>query len=531
MPRSLSRRSAAAFPVLAQVLVAVSAFALPDGSAAAQSVAVLPTAPVAAGPDYLGWPNHACTPTHAANSPFTTQTLNRILWQTPVDLAPQYSGTTLYIHYGSPLVTQGGALVVPVKTTAGGNFQVEGRNVKSGALLWTQPTNWVPPPHGWFPAMGCAITAWNEVAIPGPGGTVLLRSKPEAPTGSLRQIAFYGNAAYAANQAAFDAAVVINTPITADSRGNIYFGFLVQSSTPIPLSSGIARISAAGVGSWVAASAAAGDAGQAKVATNCALALSNDENAVYAATTSNGGTGFGGGYLTKVAAATLAPLAAVRLRDVRSATTDAYVPDDGTAAPVVGPDGDVYYGVLENPFGSNNLRGWLLHFDGNLATTKIPGAFGWDDTPSVVPASAVPSYTGTSSYLLLTKYNNYGGTATGTGLNKVAILDPLQSFTEPVSGATTMREVITILGPTPDPNFPGGVREWCINSAAVDVGRRSAIINCEDGSCYRWNFTTNTLTEAVSLTAGIGEAYTMTIVGPGGICFAINNATLYALGN
>jgi hypothetical protein len=142
----------------------------------------------------------------------------------------------------------------------------------------------------------------------------------------------------------------------------------------------------------------------------------------------------------------------------------------------------------------------------------------------------VPAYTGTSQYLLLCKYNNYGGTATGTGLNKVAILDPFQSFTEPVSGATTMREVITILGPTPDPSFPGGVREWCINSAAVDVARRSAIVNCEDGKCYRWDFTTNTLLEQMTLTAGVGEAYTMTIVSPRGVCFAINNAILFALG-
>src|SRR5262249_57379763 len=135
----------------------------------------------------------------------------------------------------------------------------------------------------------------------------------------------------------------------------------------------------------------------------------------------------------KLASTTLARQARVQLRDVRSATTNARIDDAGTASPMVGPDGDVYYGVLESPGGSNNLRGWMLHFDGSLAITKIPGAFGWDDTPSVVPASAVPSYTGTSQYLLLTKYNNYGGTATGTGLHKGAILDPVPSLTEPGS--------------------------------------------------------------------------------------------------
>ena len=121
---------------------------------------------------------------------------------------------------------------------------------------------------------------------------------------------------------------------------------------------------------------------------------------------------------------------------------------------MVGPDGDVYVGVLENPFPSNNDRGWLLHFSGDLTQTKTPGAFGWDDTPSVVPASMVPSYHGTSSYLLMSKYNNYAGIGSGNGQNKLAILDPNATEIDPVTGATVMKEVLTILGPTPDPRWP-----------------------------------------------------------------------------
>ena len=81
--------------------------------------------------------------------------------------------------------------------------------------------------------------------------------------------------------------------------------------------------------------------------------------------------------------------------------------NDSTASPTVGPDGDVYFGVLEDNFPSHNDRGWLLHFDRTLATTKTPGSFGWDDTASIIPRAAVPSYSGSSSYLVLTKYNNY----------------------------------------------------------------------------------------------------------------------------
>src|SRR5262249_40218874 len=101
----------------------------------------------------------------------------------------------------------------------------------------------------------------------------------------------------------------------------------------------------------------------------------------------------------------------------------ALIPEDSTASPTVGPDGDVYFGVLEDPFPANNDRGWLLHFSGDLSQIKTPGAFGWDDTASVVPASMVP-YGGSSTYLLMTKYNNYAGVNTGNGVNKLAVLDP-----------------------------------------------------------------------------------------------------------
>jgi hypothetical protein len=56
----------------------------------------------------------------------------------------------------------------------------------------------------------------------------------------------------------------------------------------------------------------------------------------------------------------------------------------------------------------------------------VPGSFGWDVSPSVIPASMVPSYAGTSTYLLAQKYNNYRGRH-GDGLNRLAVLDPRAS--------------------------------------------------------------------------------------------------------
>jgi hypothetical protein len=145
----------------------------------------------------------------------------------------------------------------------------------------------------------------------------------------------------------------------------------------------------------------------------------------------------------------------------------------------------------------------------------------------------VPFYHGSSPYLLMTKYNNYVE-AGGNGVNKIAILDPQNTETDPISGATTMNEVITIAGPTPDAEFtneyPNAVHEWCINSASIDPSTKSVLANNEDGRLYRWDLTSNTLSQTNILTTGLGEAYTPTIVGVNGIVYAINNAILFAIG-
>jgi hypothetical protein len=483
------------------------------------------------------WDGYGGDPQHTALSNVPSLSLSGgIRWSTSVDYDPPNGGYgDLYIHYGSPLVTAGNTVIVPVKTGAD-SFMVEGLNGATGQQIWQATTDYTIPtvPNGtWFPSYSPVITPQNRVYYAGAGGTIYYRDNPNLggaqPSG---QIAFYGNSAYSANPSAY-AGVAVSTPITTDSSGDIFFGYRASGSNPLGLTDGIARISASGVATYMPATSLVNLGSSTTIGLNSAPAVTSDGKTLYVAV-SNGPSGYSStGDLVEVNAQTLAPIRAVALTDPKTGNP-AVIPDDATASPLIGPNGDVYMGVLENPFASNNDRGWLLHFSGDLLTVKTPGAFGWDDTPSVVPASMVPSYHGTSTYLLMAKYNNYAGIGSGQGLNYVAILDPNSTEIDPVTGATVMNEVLKIEGPTPDYNaradgYPNAVREWCINSAAVDPATDSILVNSEDGNLYRWNLTTNTFTEMVNLTDGIGEAYTPTVIGADGTVYAIQDSTLFAV--
>jgi hypothetical protein len=494
-------------------------------------------------PSAAFWSGFAGNAQHTADSPVQTQSLDTIHWQTAVDLNPQFNGNDLDIHYGEPAITQNNTIIVPVKTGATDGFQLEAFNGATGQAKWTESTDYTLNGlvFDWTPSYGPVMTPQGRVYFAGAGGTVWYIDNPDSATAPVaHRLAFYGLDNYNANPAAYNSGVWIDTPITSDANGNIYFGFRVQGSAPAPLNptrSGWARIGADGSGTFVNVDAMTGDPNVNADSHNVAPAISNDGKTVYVVAKNSSGFF---AYLVGLDSTTLATKYQRFLKDPRNGTP-AYVPDTGTASPLVGPDGDVYFGILpQTPF--NGSRGFMMHFNAKLTNQSQPGAFGWDDTASIVPASMVPSYHGPSSYLLFTKYNNYapepGLPNAGDGFNEIAILDPNATQTDNRNDGTNMKvmkEVLTIAGPTPDPKFiaqgfPNARKEWCINTAVVDPATKSVLANSEDGKLYRWDLTTNSFTQVVTLTPGVGEAYTPTWVGPDGTVYAINDATLFAVG-
>jgi hypothetical protein len=470
---------------------------------------------------------------HTSTYAAPAQDMNAIRWSASID----ENNTGSFTHYGSPLVTASNTVITGVKI-AGDKFKVRAFDGPTGAVKYTLPmSDYVLPSHNWIPVYNPAIVSGpngTRLYYAGAGGTIFHVDgiDSNSPGTPVREVFYTTLSGYQANAASYNSTIFVNTPIISDGSGNVFFGFRVQNTAPAPLSttqSGYARIDPNGVGRYVLVGTASGDSSIARDSHNAAPALSNDGTTLYVVAKSGSTSN---GYLIALDSTTLATKSKVFLRDPRN-NNGAGILDDGTASPMVAPDGDVFLGVFANP--DNGSRGWLLHFIGDLSVQKAPGAFGWDFTPGVVPASMVPGYNGPSTYLIASKYNNYVS-GDGNGVNKIAILDPNSTQTDfhsSASGLIEMREVLTIIGPTPDsenPTVPNAVREWCINAPVVNPATNSVFMPSEDGRIYRWNLAANSITQSVALTPGIGEPYVPTVIGPDGTIYTLNGGNLFALG-
>jgi hypothetical protein len=488
---------------------------------------------------------HSQSPSFAADAQHTAvfgapaQHLNAIRWTTPIDT--HYSG---YAHYGAPLITPSNTVLIPVKISATG-FRINGIESVTGRLKYSLSNDFIMPPtatNGWIPVYQPVIAnppSGARLYYPGAGGTLYHIDNLDSDTPGIPvRECFYTNLIdYTNNAAAFNSTIFINTPVTADTNGNVFFGFRIQQAAPAPLNTtngGFVRIDPVGNAIYVLVNSAANDVRITRDSHNCAPALSNDGATLYVAVK---GTNSNYAYLLGLDATNLSTKYKVFLWDPRN-NLPGSVPDDGTASPMVAPDGDVFFGILANP--NNGSRGFLLHFSPDLQTQKAPGGFGWDYTAAIVPTNMLPSYTGPSIYLLFSKYNNYPF-ADGNGVNRIALLDPNATQTDPHStagGLSEMREVLTAIGCTPDPDYinatnprPFAVREWCINTAAVNPATKSVFCPSEDGHLFRWNLAANSLDEVVRLNPGVGEPYVPTAIGPDGTVYTLNAETLFAIGN
>jgi Bacterial Ig-like domain (group 3) len=478
------------------------------------------------------WNQFNANPQHTGISLVAAQPTDKILWQSSVNLSGSY-----FYHTGEPIFTPADTVIVPIKMTSNGqtsgnNFELKAFNGATGAALWTVTSTYAMPSYTWMPPYQPVYDqVTDRVYFAGPGGTIYYITHPDSPS-SLTPVqeAFYGISSYAGNPSGYYSSIYVNTPLTVDGAGNVYFGFSETGTNPSGITDGgVARISASGAGSYITGGAAIGIVSATGApALGSAPALNNDGTVLYVAI-----TGSNGPDLVGINALTMTHEYSVVLSIPNSGGSVNLI-NESTAAPMIAPDGTVFMGVL----GSNGSRGYMSHYSANLLTEYTPGAFGWDDTPSIVPVSMVPSYTGTSSYLILTKYNNYAGNDGGNGVNKIAILDPYATETDPNADPNpnllVMKEIMTVTSPTGDSteiaSYPDATREWCTNGTAIDPATDSAFINNEDGFSYRWNLATGALTQAVEITNGYGEPYTPTAIGPDGTVYAINGGTLFALG-
>jgi hypothetical protein len=514
----------------AVVAVGVVLASWPSTPASSAQAAPAGSSPAGGSGAAVEWAGFAGNAQHTAVAPQPAQPFRRIRWKAKVDKAEAQAHGLLLVHYGSPMITAANTVLVPTRVSAKAGFRVVAYSGTSGARRWSlntdYPRSFLALGPAFTPPLPAVVTPRQTLAVAGAGGTVLLREHVNAAAGAVHRSVFYGAARWKAHRSAFDKAVQITTPLTAGPDGSLYFGFTVKGATPAHLSTGIARIGPHGHGTWITAAAAAGNRAVTDVAINCAPALSPDGKTVYITLRSAVG-----GVLVGLSASTLKPRFHVVLKDPATGKP-AIISTSSSASPTVGPDGDVYYGVVENPLLSHDDRGWLLHYNATLTRTRIPGSFGWDNTVSVLPARAVPRYHGTSPYLLVSKYNNYFGLGRhGDGHNQVAVLDPRSGQKDPYASVRVMKAVQTILSPVHFPGKPAGARyEWCINSAAVDPADSSVIVNSEAGIVYRWDLARNTLAGKIRLNRPRPESYTPTIIGPDGTVYAINSATLYAIG-
>ena len=102
-----------------------------------------------------------------------------------MDLNPS-GGGPLFVHYGSPVITAGSTILVPV-TAADGSYQLRAFQGSNGAALYTLTSDYTAPANAdWTPPSGPALALGTRAYYPGAGGTVYYRDLPNSANMALR---------------------------------------------------------------------------------------------------------------------------------------------------------------------------------------------------------------------------------------------------------------------------------------------------------------------------------------------------------
>ncbi len=221
--------------------------------------------------------------------------------------------------------------------------------------------------------------------------------------------------------------------------------------------------------------------------------------------------------------------------------------DDSTSAPVVAPDGSIYYGAYTR---YNYAQGHMMHWTkrGTFLpsnTDAITGfQFGWDTTPALFQFT-LPD--GTRTWAVITKDNHYSGlgsycndptfcptdrTATNPGYPEQFFVSSLSPDLSTINWRFQSTNTLSC-STLPNGTFscvsdhPNGF-EWCVNAPAVDVNG-TVYFNSEDGNLYVVD-RNGKLVRRVFTQLAIGAAYTPLSIGPDGKIYTENDGRMFVLG-
>lgn len=218
--------------------------------------------------------------------------------------------------------------------------------------------------------------------------------------------------------------------------------------------------------------------------------------------------------------------------------------DDSTAAPLIAPDGSVYYGAYTR---YNYAQGHLMRWSSTGQYLPEPSfggfQFGWDTTPAIYPYTDA---SGAATFAVITKENHYGDV--GSYCNDNVLCPPDRNASDPAYPEqyflTAMNPDMTVQWRWQNTNtlscsrnkdgtlscvsdHPHGF-EWCVNAPAVDA-TGTVFVNSEDGNLYE--IRNGTLVNTVFTNLAIGAAYTPLSIGPDGKIYTQNDGIMFVIGN